>query len=123
MNFLTAFLLMVVLSQEKPLVQKLPDGVGAWTLDLITAGGFDGMGIGKYAVNSSGMLSCTSTKHKCPNKLSATALKSLTEQVRAAAGVPWEMPTQPGVCSDCVTVRLQLTMRQSDGSIKTFITS
>src|SRR5262249_44626466 len=36
-----------------PVPQKLPDENCAWALDLVTSGGFDGMGIGKFSVNSS----------------------------------------------------------------------
>jgi hypothetical protein len=106
-----------------PVPQKLPDGDGAWVLDLVTSGGFDGMGIGKYSVNSSGLLTCSSTKRKCPDKLTVTALNSLADKVKAAAAVPWEVPAERGLCSDCVVVRLQLSMRQQDGSTKTFVTS
>jgi hypothetical protein len=103
--------------------QKLPNGNGAWTLDLATSGGFDGMGTGQFSVNSSGMLTCSSTKHKCPDQLTATALNSLADKVKAATAVPWEVPTERGLCSDCMVVRLQLRMRQPDGSTKTFIAS
>src|SRR5262245_35279118 len=74
-----------------PVPQKLPDGDGAWVLDLVTSGGFDGMGIGKFSVNSSGLLTCSSTKRKCPDKLTVTALNSLADKVKAAAAVLWEV--------------------------------
>jgi len=63
-----------------PVPQKLPDGNGAWALDLVTSGGFDGMKIGKVSVNSTGMLTCSSTKHKCPDQLTAAALNGLAER-------------------------------------------
>ena len=105
-----------------PVPQKLPDGDDAWALDLVTSGGFDGMGIGQFSVNSNGMLTCSSTKHKCPDQLTATALNSLADKVKAAAAVPWE-DAERGLCSDCVVFRLQLRMRQADGSTKTLIAS
>jgi hypothetical protein len=139
MNFRRAFILIVVLASRSPVyaqdltsplaatatpvLQKLPDENGAWALDLVTSGGFDGMGIGKFSVNSSGMLICSSTRHKCPDKLTATALNSLADKVKAAAAVPWKVSAERGLCSDCVVVRLQLSMRQPDGSSKTFIAS
>jgi len=106
-----------------PVPQKLPDGDDAWALDLVTSGGFDGMGIGQFSVNSSGMLTCSSTKHKCSDQLTATALNSLADKVKAAAAVPWQVPVERGLCSDCVLFRLQLRMRQPDGSTKTLIAS
>lgn len=112
-----------VATTATPVPQKLPDENGAWALNLVTSGGFDGRGIGKFSVNSSGMLICSSTKHKCPDQLTATALNSLADKVKAAAAVPWELPAERGLCSDRVVVRLQLSMRQPDGSTKTFITS
>ena len=43
--------------------------------------------------------------------------------MKAAAAVPWEVAAERGLCSDCVVVRLQLSMPQPDGSTKTFIAS
>jgi hypothetical protein len=103
---------------------KVPDGNGAWALDLFTSGGFDGMGVGTFSVNSSGQLTCSSTKHACPAKLTPAVLSSLTDKVKAAAATPWDVrPAEHNLCSDCIMVRLQLSMRQPDGSIRTFVTS
>jgi hypothetical protein len=60
MNFRRALILIVVLALRSsvyaqdsasplattaaPVPQKLPDENGAWALDLVTSGGFDGMG-------------------------------------------------------------------------------
>ena len=129
MNLYTALLWIALLAsagggtRQTPIAQKLPEGNNAWVLDLVTSGGFDGMGIGTFSVNSTGTLTCSATRHKCPNKLSATALNSVSEKVKAATAVSWGLPTDRSLCSDCVTVRLQLGMRQPDGSIKTFIAS
>ena len=45
-----------------------------------------------------------------------------TVKVKAAVAEPWE-GAERGLCSDCVVFRLQLRMRQPDGSTKTFIAS
>ena len=108
-----------------PVQQEPRDGDDAWALDLVTSGGFDGTGIGEFSVNSRGMLTCSSTTHKCPDKLTAAALNSLAVKVKAAAAVSWPPERGPVVvslCRDCVVVRLQLSMRQPDGSTKTLIT-
>lgn len=124
MNFRWTLILAVILAFRSSVsAQDPPGGNGAWVLDLVTSGGFNGMGIGQVSVNSSGMLACASSHHKCPARLTDAALKSLADKVKAASAVRWDFVAVGGLCSDCVAVRLELRMRQPDGSIKTFIAS
>jgi hypothetical protein len=104
----------------------LPGGNGAWRVELTTDGGFSGTGSGDITADSSGLLKCTSTKPACPEKLSAVSLRNLTAKVHAAAAVSWQTARSlqtPSLCSDCLTVHLQLTIRMPDGVVRTFITS
>ena len=49
------------------LPQDLPDVVGAWTLRIVTSGGFSGRGIGNILLTSQGSRTCDP-----PNALCAT---------------------------------------------------
>ena len=98
---------------------ELPEGGDAWAVQVMTRGGFTGLGRGDVTVNSAGAVTCTPAAGPCPASLSAAALESLAKVVAAAEPARWKGPGV-GACRDCYVTLLALRRREKSGGLKTY---
>lgn len=97
----------------------LPDGDGAWVLQVVSRGGLDGRGRADLAITSQGNVTCSSTETPCAKNLASSALQSLVERIGIATRSPWS-GSNLGLCRDCVATLLRLRRREPGGAQRTY---
>src|SRR5262245_18399433 len=98
----------------------LPDGYGAWLVQVVTTGGYLGQGDVDFAFSSEGRTTC-SLEIRCPRDVKAADLHPLVETIRA--GVVVRPSPAISLCNDCVTRRSTISRRDSMGVVQTYIRS
>ena len=105
------------IGQDPPQVADLE---GAWTIRVMTSGGFTGQGKGNLTLTSLGDLTCSLPGRACGAKLGLSALQPLTQLLAGADLSKWlALPAVSSLCSDCYTTTVVLARREG-GLIRTF---
>src|SRR5436190_18754595 len=99
----------------------LPEGNGAWSVRVVTSGGFMGNGIGTFALSSERKVACNE-ESRCPKGFKASEFEALIQPIRADA---FSMPDFPsnGLCADCITRTMSFTDPASTGVVHTHTVS
>src|SRR5262245_53959510 len=98
----------------------LPDGDNAWVIQIVSRGGFTGLGRGDMVLRSDGKLTCSSKQVRCENKLKIESLDPLNPLIQSAGSLNWGNSAFADVCSDCFVTLLRIQRRESSGLIRTF---
>jgi hypothetical protein len=91
----------------------------AWAVQILSRGGLDGRGRGDLTVKSDGTLIWRAADGVCESKLSAEALESLTQVVRAVTGASWGSYAR-GHCHDCYITAVLVQRREPDGGTRLY---
>jgi hypothetical protein len=94
----------------------LPDGDGAWVLQVVSRGGFTGRGAGDVVVISDGRVRRVSSGTE---SLGLEALEPLAQRIRRASSLQWT-GSRLSRCNDCVATLVVLTVRERDGVVRTY---
>jgi hypothetical protein len=92
----------------------------AWAVQIQSRGGLDGKGRGDLTVRSDGFMTWRAADGVCESKLSAEAMESLTQIVRAVSGAGWGSYS-PGLCYDCYMTAVIVQRREPDGSARLYM--
>jgi hypothetical protein len=95
----------------------LPDGDGAWVLQVISRGGLTGRGAGDVVVISDGRVSGLSGATAPPRP---EAFTSLRERIERTPPSLWTLGSRLGRCNDCVSTLVVLTVRERGGIVRTY---
>jgi hypothetical protein len=104
----------VFMGTVKPVVP--PDVAGAWTLQVITRGGFTGRGADDVVVVSDGSLRRTSGI----TPMRPEVLMPLAQRIRVTSPSLWTVGSRLGTCNDCFATLVVLTLRDRDGALQTY---
>jgi hypothetical protein len=96
----------------------LPDGDGAWTLAVVTTGGFTGLGRGDVIVTSAGGRACAPPRAVCGNRLSDADLQPLASLVARLITLQWPVSGTAGLCADCYRTIVTFRYRTKTGRCK-----
>lgn len=96
----------------------LPDARPAWTIQVVTTGGFLGNGVGNYAASSEGKIVCY-PESLCSKGFQVLEFQPLIEAIRAKL-----TSTSPVLsldpCHDCIITVMTITHRDAAGVVQTF---
>jgi hypothetical protein len=95
----------------------LPDGDGAWVLQVISRGGFTGRGAGDVVVISDGRVR---RPRGGAESLRAEAIGSLRERIERTPPGLWTLGSRLSKCNDCVATLVVLTVRERGGFVHTY---
>jgi hypothetical protein len=95
----------------------LPDGPSAWTVVVVTSGGFTGKGDGFFSASSEGKILCRELK--CPDAFKAADFQSLVETILPASLPVVTLPPVT-VCNDCIKRTMTITRRDAGGILHTY---
>jgi len=95
----------------------LPEGNGAWVLQIVSRGGFTGRGAGDVVVFSDGRLA---NRTGGTETIRPDAFVALTRRIRAATPSRWTTGSRLSRCNDCVATLIVLTVRERDGIERTY---
>jgi len=95
----------------------LPDGDGAWVLQIVSRGGLTGRGAGDVVVVSDGRL--TNPKGGT-EPIRPDAFAALTNRIRAATPSQWTTGSRLSRCNDCIATLVVLSVRERDGIVRTY---
>jgi hypothetical protein len=95
----------------------LPDGDGAWVLQVVSRGGLTGRGAGDVVVISDGRVRRVSSGTE---SLRPEALGSLKERIERTPPSVWTVASRLGKCNDCVSTLVVLTVRERSGLVRTY---
>jgi hypothetical protein len=96
-----------------------PPGDAAWVLQILTRGGFAGVGTGNFEVMSSGELTCIVKSAPCGGALTGDDVGRLAGLLAALGPKTW-IASDPSGCSDCLQT-LILLHRREQGSVRTYL--
>jgi len=113
------YLLALFLIQIPGLV--LPAGNGAWTVQVVTSGGFLGTGDGNFTISSEGKIACSS-EMRCPKEFKPSDLQPLVEIIQSATR-PVPRPPLMSFCHDCITRTITISRRDSSGMLHAYTAS
>ena len=105
-----------VLAQTPQLI--LPDGTGAWLVQVLTTGGILGKGDLDFAVSSEGKMTCN-VEVRCPKNFKPADFHPLVETIRADLFLVRPSPAI-SLCSDCITRRISISQRDTMGNVQTY---
>jgi hypothetical protein len=104
------FILTLLFVQAPQLL--LPEGNGAWLVQISTTGGILGTGVGDVAVSSERKILC-SREIKCPDAFNLSDVQPFIENIRVlTVPVP---PSSVSLCRDCITRTIKISWRDSMG--------
>jgi hypothetical protein len=104
------FILTLLFVQAPQLL--LPEGNGAWVVQISTTGGILGTGVGDVAVSSERKVLC-SREIKCPDAFNLSDVQPFIENIQAlTVPVP---PSSVSLCRDCITRTIKISWRDSMG--------
>ena len=101
----------------------VPDGEGAWAVQISSGGGFAGTNPDSITVTSTGNFTCNGAKSSAGNLL-PTDLETLSQLVAALhpnASRSDQRPTS--MCNDCYGTTLTLSKREANQKVKTYLTA
>ena len=93
-----------------------PEGAGAWTLQVITRGGFTGRGADDVVVVSDGSV----RRPSGTTPMRPEALTPLAQRIRVMSPSLWTVGSRLGTCNDCFATLVVLTLRDRDGTLQTY---
>jgi hypothetical protein len=96
----------------------LPDGDGAWVLQIVSRGGLTGRGAGDVVVISDGRL--TRSTGGGTESIRPQVFTPLTRRIREATPSRWTAGSRLSRCNDCIATLVVLTMREGDGIVRTY---
>ena len=110
------FILTLILVQAPQLL--LPEGNGAWLVQISTTGGIFGRGVGDVALSSERKVLC-SREIKCPDAFSLSDVQPFIENIQA---LPLPLPPLASVsmCRDCITRTIKISWRDSMGVLHNY---
>jgi hypothetical protein len=104
------FILTLLFVQAPQLL--LPEGNGAWLVQISTTGGILGTGVGAVAVSSERKILCN-REIKCPDAFNLSDVQPFIENIQAlTVPVP---PPSVSLCRDCITRTIKISWRDSMG--------
>jgi hypothetical protein len=96
----------------------LPDGDGAWVLQIVSRGGLTGRGMGDMVVVSDGRVRRPSASGM--ESIGRDAIGSLAQRIRRTTSAQWTVGSRLSRCNDCVATLVMLTVRERDGIVRTY---
>jgi hypothetical protein len=93
-----------------------PSQAGAWALQVITRGGFEGCP-SELTIRSDGQVTAF-TGNAAPT-VHPDTLVSLGQRVRTLTTPQWTVDSRLGTCSDCVATLIVLSVREPNGLVST----
>jgi hypothetical protein len=94
----------------------LPDGDGAWVLQVISRGGLTGRGAGDVIVISDGRVA----RLNGDTAVQLERLGPLAQRIRRTSASQWTVGSRLSRCNDCVATLIVLTVRERDGVVHTY---
>ena len=96
-----------------------PGQPGAWVLQVISRGGFEGRRTGDLIVRSDGTATLT-TPGDGTTSIHPETLTSLGQRIRTMTTPHWTtIDSRLGMCSDCTATLIVLTVREPSGLVHT----
>ena len=96
-----------------------PSQPGAWVLQVISRGGFEGRRSGDLIVRSDGTATLT-TPGNGTTSIHPETLTSLGQRIRTVTTPHWTtIDSRLGICSDCMATLIVLTVRGQNGLVHT----
>jgi hypothetical protein len=105
------FIVSLLFAQAPQLL--LPEGNGAWVVQINTTGGILGTGVGHIAVSSERKILC-SAEMKCPNAFNLADIQPFVDTIQTPT-LPLPPPASVSLCRDCVTRTIKIRWRDSIG--------
>jgi hypothetical protein len=94
-----------------------PGQAGAWALQVITRGGFEGRPT-ELTIRSDGRVNAF-TGNTAP-VVHPDTLDSLGQRIRTLTTPQWTVDSRLGICSDCVATLIVLAVRAPNGLVHTY---
>ena len=110
------FIVSLLFAQAPQLL--LPEGNGAWVVQINTTGGILGTGVGGIAVSSERKILC-SPAMKCPYAFNLADLQPFVENIQALT-LPLPPPASVSLCRDCITRMIKISWRDSMGVLHSY---
>ena len=96
----------------------LPEGDGAWVLQIVSRGGFTGRGASDVVLFSDGRMRVGGDGTRA---MQLEPLTVLAQRIRNTVPSRWRFGSRlRATCNDCVATLIALTLRGSDGSLHTY---
>jgi hypothetical protein len=114
--FAPLILMLAILSPQVP-AMLLPDGNGAWTVHVTTAGGLVGDRDRDFALSSEGKIACGSDL-RCPKDFRVPDFQPLIGTIQSTLPVPPIVVVS--LCSDCIRRTITVRRRDSMGVVQTY---
>src|SRR5262245_59930943 len=114
--FAPLILMLAILSPQVP-AMVLPDGNGARTVQVTTAGGLLGGGDRAFALSSEGKIACGSDL-RCPKDFPVPDFQALIGTIQSTLPVP--PIVMVSLCSDCIRRTITIRRRDSMGVVQTY---
>jgi len=111
------FLILSILQAQIPQM-LLPDGNGAWVVQVVTSGGILGIGDGDFASSSEGKLICKPGL-RCPKDFAVPDFMTLVEAIQPSTPLVPALPVV-SLCSDCIKRTITISRRDSMGVVHTY---
>jgi hypothetical protein len=114
----------VLPSEASPVA--VPDGAGAWAIQIQVGGGFGGTRSDSIEVTSTGEVTCNGAKSPAGNLLPTNLeiLSRLVVAVRPDAIRLDQVDLRPNsMCSDCYSTMLTFSRREANDKVKTYMTT
>jgi hypothetical protein len=89
----------------------LPEGNGAWLVQISTTGGILGTGVGDVAVSSERKIQC-SREMKCPDAFNLSDVQPFVKIIQTLT-LPIPYPAGVSLCRDCITRTIKISGRDS----------
>jgi len=113
--------LVLFLSFFQNIQMVLPEGNGAWAVQMVSSGGIAGRTTtGNITINSEAKIACL-TPAMCPKEVKLSDVQPLVEAIQAATLPVPPPPPNPGLCNDCIRRVLTIRWRDSVGVLHTYI--
>lgn len=108
---------------------NVPEGAGAWTVQILTSGGISGTGKNDLFLTSAGDFARQQNSSNESKPFLAVVLQPLTElvsklkiaELNCSIEQPMRQTSNVSVCSDCYKTTFILSRREPDARIKTFV--
>ena len=113
-----AFVAFASICEAQTKSPDLPDGNGAWILQVATRGGLDGQGKGDFWITSKRELTCSRKEMSCPKEVANQTADGLAQMIAAVTPAIWSNPVPDNLCPDCLVIMMKITIRGHDGSIQ-----
>jgi hypothetical protein len=98
----------------------LPEGNGAWTVQVTTSGGILGTGDGNFALSSAGKIVCAS-ESRCPKEFKVSDFQPLVAMIEPTLPVPPLAVIT--FCHDCLRRTITISRRDPTGVVQSYTAS